>query len=120
MSQELAWGSLGILMIFATIFATLPIAGAFFFRPRKAHDGKESTYECGLHPKKDTWNQINIQYYLFALAFLIFSIEILYVYPWAINFQKLGPAALLEMFLFLGVLIVGLAYAWRKGGLEWK
>lgn len=123
MSQELAWGTLGIMALFAVIFSTLPIAGAFFFRPSKGNRTKEATYECGLHPKNDPQIQINIQYYLFALAFLIFSIEILYVYPWAINFQALkaqGPAALIEMFVFLSILLMGLLYAWRKGALEWK
>lgn len=120
MSQELAWSTLGIMFLFGIIFATLPIAGAFFFRPRRGNPSKEATYECGLHPKKTSWTQLNIQYYLFALAFLIFSIEILYVYPWAINFKKLGPLALVEMMVFLFILLVGLIYAWRKGGLEWN
>jgi len=120
MSQELAWGTLGIMFLFGIVFSTLPIAGAFFFRPRKGNPTKEASYECGLHPKKHSWSHLNIQYYLFGLAFLIFSIEILFVYPWAINFKTLGPVALVEMFIFLGILLVGLAYAWRKGGLEWK
>ena len=120
MSQELAWSTLGIMSLFAIVFSTLPIAGAWFFRPRKGNRSKEQSYECGLVPKGDPLSQFNIQYYLFALAFLIFSIEILYVFPWAVNFKTLGPVALLEMFIFLGVLLLGLAYAWRKGGLEWK
>jgi len=120
MSQDLAWSTLGIASIFAIIFSTLPIAGAFFFRPRKSNPGKTASYECGLHPKVNPLLHIHIQYYLFALAFLIFSIEILYVYPWAVNFKTLGIPALIEMVVFLGVLLVGLLYAWKKGGLEWK
>lgn len=120
MSQELAWSTLGIMLLFSIIFSTLPIAGAFFFRPRKGNPQKEATYECGLHPKKTSWNQLNIQYYLFALAFLIFSIEILYIYPWAINFQELGIVALVEMAVFMVILVLGLTYAWKKGALEWK
>lgn len=120
MTQHAAWSILGIFSLVAIIFSTLPIAGAFFFRPRKGNTAKEASYECGLHPKSDPHVQYNIQYYLFALAFLIFSIEILYVYPWAINFKKLGPIALAEMAVFLSVLLLGLAYAWRKGGLDWQ
>jgi len=117
MQHEFA--TLGIFVLFSIIFATLPIAGAFFFRPIKGNSQKEATYECGLHPKTPPKVQCHIQYYLFALAFLIFSIEILYVYPWAINFKLFGLAAVVEMFVFLGILIMGLAYAWKKGGLEW-
>jgi len=118
--QELAWSILGIMALFAIIFSTLPIAGAWFFRPRKGNVSKDATYECGLVPKTNPHSQLNIQYYLFALAFLIFSIEILYVYPWAINFKTLGVAALGEMAVFLAILLMGLLYAWKKGGLEWK
>lgn len=120
MSQELAWSTLGMMALFAVVFSTLPIAGAWFFRPRKGNTSKNQSYECGLIPKNNPMSQLNIQYYLFALAFLIFSIEILYVYPWAINFKQLGGAALVEMFIFLSILLLGLVYAWRKGGLEWK
>ena len=120
MSQELAWSTLGITAIFAVIFSTLPIAGAWFFRPRRANPSKDASYECGLIPKSPPIHQINIQYYLFALAFLIFSIEILYVYPWAINFKSLGVAGLIEMGIFLSILLLGLVYAWKKGALEWK
>lgn len=120
MSQQLAWSTLGIMAIFAVIFSTLPIAGAFFFRPRKGNAAKEATYECGLHPKETPLLKLHIQYYLFALAFLIFSIEILYVYPWAVNFKSLGLAAFIEMLVFLLILLMGLLYAWKKGGLEWK
>lgn len=120
MTQEFAWTSIGIMSIFGIIFSTLPIAGAFFFRPRKSNASKVTSYECGLHPKTTPLIRLNIQYYLFALAFLIFSIEILYVFPWAMNFKTLGPIALVEMAIFLGVLLMGLLYAWRKGGLEWK
>ncbi len=120
MTQEFAWTSIGLMSIFGVIFSTLPIAGAFFFRPRKSNASKVTSYECGLHPKTTPLIRLNVQYYLFALAFLIFSIEILYVFPWAMNFKTLGPIALLEMAIFLGVLLMGLLYAWRKGGLEWK
>lgn len=120
MTQQLAWSTLGIMGLFAIVFSTLPIAGAWFFRPRKGNTSKEDSYECGLVPKTNTMSQLNIQYYLFALAFLIFSIEVLYVFPWAVNFKQLGVAALVEMAIFLAILLMGLVYAWRKGGLEWK
>ena len=120
MTQEIAWSSIGLMSLMGIIFSTLPIAGAFFFRPRKSTPGKVASYECGLHPKTTPLIRLNVQYYLFALAFLIFSIEILYVFPWAMNFKALGPIALLEMGIFLLILLMGLLYAWRKGGLEWN
>lgn len=120
MNQQLAWSILGIFSLVAIIFSTLPIAGAFFFRPQKGNISKEASYECGLNPKSDPYVQHNVRYYLFALVFLIFSIEILYIYPWAINFKKLGSVALLEMAIFLLVLLMGLVYVWRKGGLDWQ
>lgn len=122
-SQQESWSKLAIFIIFAVIFAIAPVALAFFLSPRKANPSKEESYECGLHPKGSPWIQFNVQYYMFALVFVIFDIEILYVYPWAVNFIELSKASILptiEMFVFLGILTIGLAYAWKKGGLTWN
>jgi len=65
------------------------------------------------------WVQYNVRYYIFALIFLIFDVETLFLYPWAVSIKAIGPVAIAEMFLFLAILILGLVYAWKKGVLEW-
>lgn len=65
------------------------------------------------------WVQYNVRYYIFVLMFLIFDVEAIYLFPWAVALKDIGPAALIEMFVFLAVLLLGLVYAWRKGALEW-
>ena len=67
-----------------------------------------------------TWVQFNFRYYFFALLFVLFDIEVVFLYPWAVAYQKLGLFALVEMVVFIGILMVGYVYAWRKGALEWK
>jgi NADH:ubiquinone oxidoreductase subunit 3 (subunit A) len=78
------------------------------------------TYECGIETVGNTWVQFHVQYYIFALVFLIFDVETVFLYPWAAAFDQLGLFAVLEGVLFILILVVGLVYAWRKGVLEWK
>jgi NADH:ubiquinone oxidoreductase subunit 3 (subunit A) len=77
------------------------------------------TYESGVVPFGQAWAQFNVRYYLFGLIFVIFDVEVIYLYPWAIVFRQLGKFAFVEMLIFLVILMIGLAYAWRKGALEW-
>lgn len=92
---------------------------AKFRRPRLSNPIQTQTYECGLETYGDTWVQFRVQYYLFALVFVIFDIETVFLFPWAVAYNRLGLFALAEMFIFLAILVVGLVYAWRKGALEW-
>ena len=78
------------------------------------------TYECGEEPIGDAWVQFNMRYYIFALLFVIFDVEIVFLYPWAVVFSQLGIIAFMEMMIFIGILVVGLAYAWAKGALKWQ
>ena len=80
---------------------------------------KNSPYECGELPIGQAWIQYNVGYYLFGLLFLVFDVEAAFLYPWAVAFRQVGMAGFIEIVIFLMVLIVGLAYAWRKGVLEW-
>jgi NADH:ubiquinone oxidoreductase subunit 3 (subunit A) len=80
---------------------------------------KYTTFECGVEPVGGAWVQYTVRYYLFALVFLIFDIETVFLYPWAVAYQELGTVAMVEMVVFLAILFLGLAYAWRKGHLEW-
>ncbi|MBI4436663.1 MAG: NADH-quinone oxidoreductase subunit A [Candidatus Omnitrophica bacterium] len=103
----------------AILFPLLPIVLAHFVTPKKPSPIKNATYECGMETKGETWVQFRVQYYLFALLFVIFDIETIFVYPWAVAFNKLGLFAFVEMIVFLGILALGWAYAWKKGVLEW-
>ncbi len=88
--------------------------------PRKPNAIKSSTYECGLDTIGPTWVQFNFRYYYFALLFVVFDIETVFLYPWAVQFRQLKLFGLLEMLIFILILVVGFAYAWKKGALEWK
>jgi NADH-quinone oxidoreductase subunit A len=110
---------IGIFVVIAILFPLIALALAFVIRPKKPNPIKSSTYECGLETVGETWVQFRVQYYIYALVFVIFDIETVFLYPWAVAYDKLGLFALLEMFIFLAILVGGLIYAWRKGALEW-
>jgi len=76
-------------------------------------------YECGEVPEGSAWIRFNIRFYVFALIFIIFDVEIVFLLPWAVVFKKLGAFAFIEGLIFIGILMVGLAYVWEKGDLEW-
>jgi len=112
--------SIGLFIIIAVVFPFIALGIAWVLRPKKPNPIKSQTYECGLETYGDAWVQFRAQYYLFALIFVVFDIEAVFLYPWAVAYGKLGLFALVEMFIFLAILVVGLAYAWRKGALEWN
>jgi NADH-quinone oxidoreductase subunit A len=108
--------------VFVIVAFALPIIGlvvAWLLRPKKPNPAKNSTYECGMETIGDTWVQFKAQYYLYALVFVVFDVEAIFVFPWAVAYNQLGLYALVEMILFVGILVGGLLYAWRKGALEW-
>ena len=110
----------GIFVLFALVFPALPIVLAHFVAPKKPSSIKQGTYECGLEADGEPWIQFHIQYYLFALIFVIFDVETIFIYPWAVAFKQLGFFAFVEMIIFIAILAVGLVYAWRKKILEWE
>lgn len=101
------------------LFILGSFAAAAFFSPHKPTDKKLSTYECGEETVGGSWIQFNVRYYLIGLAFVIFDVEAIFLVPWALTLRSLGMFAFIEMAVFLGILFLGLAYAWRKGALEW-
>ncbi len=108
--------------IFAVIAFALPVIGlvmSWLIRPKKPNPAKITTYECGMETIGDTWVQFKAQYYLYALIFVVFDVEAIFVFPWAVAYNKLGLYALVEMALFVAILLGGLLYAWRKKALEW-
>ncbi len=101
---------------------TIPILGilaAMILAPKRPGAIKQSTYECGLETVGDAWVQFKVQYYLYALIFVLFDVETVFLYPWAVAYNALPLLALFEMIVFLLILGIGLVYAWRKGALEW-
>nr|WP_216369213.1 MULTISPECIES: NADH-quinone oxidoreductase subunit A [unclassified Brevibacillus] len=106
---------LGILLPVATVSIIGPL-----LRPRKPTPEKQTTYESGNIPVGDSWVRFNVKYYIFALLFVIFDVETLFLYPWAVAYNQLGLFALIEMVIFITLLVVGLIYAWRKKVLEWN
>lgn len=108
--------------IFAVIAFALPVIGlvmAWFLRPKKPNPAKNATYECGMETIGDTWVQFKAQYYLYALVFVVFDVEAIFIFPWAVAYNQLGLYALTEMVLFVAILLGGLLYAWKKKALEW-
>ena len=91
----------------------------YVIRPRRFSEEKLTTYECGEDPTGSAWVQFNIRFYVFALIFLIFDVEVIFLLPWAVVFRDLGLLAFIEGLVFLLILVVALAYVWRKGDLEW-
>ena len=109
---------IGIFTIAAITFPLLPLIISRFVRPRRPTPIKQSTYECGLEVIGDLWVQFKVQYYLYAIAFVIFDIETIFLYPWAVAYNAMGLFALVEMGVFLAILASERVYAWREGVLE--
>jgi len=107
-------------VVAAVAFAAAMLAAAWLVRPSLAYARKISTYECGIPATGGTEVKLNIRFYVFALLFVVFDVETLYVLPWAVTARELGAVALAEMGVFLAVLFLGLAYAWGKGALQWE
>jgi NADH:ubiquinone oxidoreductase subunit 3 (subunit A) len=113
-----------LLGVAALGFALTPLALAWLwarkFSPKKENNIKNATYECGLESKGDAWIQFKSEYYLYAIIFLIFDVETIFLLPFAVSFGGLGVGAFISLMVFLFLLVSGLAWAWRKGILTWR
>ena len=107
-----------ILTAIALVAVALGIANAI--SPRSFNPQKGEAYECGIPTRGKSWMQFKVGYYLFAILFLMFDVETVFLFPWAVVVQDLGVYGLVSIVFFLIILVLGLAYAWRKGALEWK
>nr|WP_290667929.1 NADH-quinone oxidoreductase subunit A [Ardenticatena sp.] len=110
---------LGAFLLVGIVLPAAVVIGGWLLGPKRANPVKNSTYECGLETVGETWIQFKVQYYVYALIFVIFDIEVVYLYPWAVAYNRLGLFALVEALIFAGILVAGLFYAWRKGALAW-
>ena len=88
--------------------------------PKSKNPNKEQSYECGVVPEADARRPLNVHYYLVAVLFVLFDLEAVFIYPWAVSLRTLGTGALVEMFVFIAILLVGYFYAWKKGVFEWE
>lgn len=113
-----------VLLVAALVFALTPLALAWLwakkFSPRKPGEDKNATYECGLESKGDAWVQFKADYYLYAIIFLIFDVETIFLLPFAVAFTGLSAGAFIAMMVFVLLLVEGLVWAWQKGVLTWK
>ena len=113
-----------------TLFVTVALTGILFvaivtllarlIAPRSFNAQKEEPYECGIPTRGRSWMQFRVGYYLFAILFLMFDVETMFLFPWATVMKAMGPGGLLSVLFFLFILVLGLAYAWRKGALKWQ
>ncbi len=106
-------------IVFGLLFVGGALMGAWFLRPQRPARVKGDIYECGERTIGTAWVQYNVRFYLVALAFVVFDVEAAFLFPWAVAAKRLGLYAFVEMMVFIGILLVGLAYAWRKGALRW-
>ena len=114
-----AWLAIGVLFILGLGLPVAPIAAQRILAPYKPNPIKNDTYECGVETVGETWIQFKAQYYIFALAFVIFDVEVVFLFPWAVAFNQLGPFAVIAGIVFILILLVELLVAWRQGSLEW-
>jgi NADH-quinone oxidoreductase subunit A len=113
------FGKAFIFIILGAVFVALGLFGAWIFRPHRPYPEKNATYECGEEPIGSAWIRLNVRFYVIALVFLIFDVEVVFLFPWALVYRQLGLFGFLEMAVFLGILFVGYAYVWTKGDLNW-
>ena len=112
-----------IVFVFLSLGILLPVVALFLgklLRPHKPNEMKDTTYESGIEPFQDSRVQFNVRYYLFGLMFVIFDVETVFLYPWAVAYDELGLFALNEMLFFVLILLLGLIYAWKKKVLKWN
>jgi NADH:ubiquinone oxidoreductase subunit 3 (subunit A) len=113
------WLYIGLFLVVGALVPTAAIVTSWILSPRKPNHIKQSTYECGMETVGENWVQFKAQYYVFALVFLVFDVESVFLFPWAVSLGKLSLYAVFEGIVFILILIAGLVYAWRKGMLEW-
>ncbi len=113
------WLYVGLFLVIGIIVPIVPLVFSRLVAPRKPNPIKQSTYECGIETVGDSWVQFQAQYYIFALVFLVFDVETVFLFPWALSLKQLPLFVVLEGVLFIAILVAGLVYAWRKGMLEW-
>ncbi len=109
-----------VFIVIGLLFGVMPIVAGFVVAPRKPNSAKRSPYECGFEAFEDTRMKFDVRYYLVAILFILFDLEIAFLFPWATVLDEIGLFGFASMALFLGILVVGFIYEWKKGALEWE
>ena len=109
-----------VFLLVAVAFPLAPLILARLLAPRRPTPTKNDIYECGLTSKGGAWVQFRVGYYIYALMYVIFAVETVFLYPWAVAFGGLSFGAFIAMMIFVALLVEGLVYAWAKGALDWK
>lgn len=115
------YGVVGLLLALGVVFVVVSLSANRLLRPHRPTAEKLLTYECGLNPVGEDWAQASVKYYVFAFLYVLFAVDAIFLFPWATVFAApgFGAATLVEMFVFLGFLAVGILYTWRRGVLSW-
>jgi NADH:ubiquinone oxidoreductase subunit 3 (subunit A) len=113
------WLFIGVFLVLAPIFPAAALLIPRLVAPKKPNPIKTQTYECGMETVGESWVQFKAQYYIFALIFLVFDVEAVFLFPWAVAFDQLPLFAVAEGILFILILLAGLVYAWKEGALKW-
>jgi NADH-quinone oxidoreductase subunit A len=109
-----------IFLVVGVLFGIMPMVIGRLVGPHRPDKEKNSSYECGFEPFEDSRMKFDVRYYLVAILFIVFDLEIAFLFPWAVALQDIGMAGFVAMVVFLGVLVVGFIYEWKKGALEWE
>lgn len=121
MSYYWQYATLGALALVGAVFVAVAFIANRLVRPTRPRTEKYTTYECGIDPVGEGWSQTQIRYYIYAFLFVVFDVESVFLFPWAIRLEAFPSAGtvLVEMIVFIGILAIGLLYAWKKKVLEW-
>ncbi|HSR19927.1 MAG TPA: NADH-quinone oxidoreductase subunit A [Anaerolineales bacterium] len=114
------WTYVGLFLLVGALVPASAIVVSWIVAPKKPNTVKQSSYECGMETVGDNWVQFRAQYYVFALVFLVFDVETVFLFPWAVALKRLPLFAVVEGIVFVLILLAGLVYTWRKGMLEWE
>jgi len=109
-----------VFILIGILFGVGPLLAGFILGPRRPDSEKLSPYECGFEAFEDSRMKFDVRYYLVAILFIIFDLEIAFLFPWAVVLDQIGMFGFLAMMLFLGILVIGFIYEWKKGALEWE
>ena len=110
---------IALIVVMAITFAVVNLVGTMVLGPRRTGARKGMSYESGMNPIGNARKRFNVRFYIIAMVFLVFDIEIIFLYPWAVQFDALKTFGLIEMVVFIGTVFIAYAYVWRRGGLEW-
>lgn len=109
-----------VFIVLALLFGLVPVLAGAILAPYRPNPEKLSQYECGFAPFEDARLKFDVRFYLVAILFIIFDLEVAFLFPWAVTLNKIGWAGFIAMGIFLGLLLIGFIYEWRKGALEWE